>query len=344
MLTLDGTALDAAAAENSFSGVVTVDADGERTFARSYGLAHRGYRIPVTPDMRFALASGSKAFTALAVLRLAEEGVLRLDQRAREFLGEDLPLIDDSVTIEQLLAHTSGIGDYLDEDGDWDVDDYVFATPVHTLTTAEAFLPALDGFPQKHPPSERFSYCNGGYMVLAIILERATAEVFHDIVRRTVLAPAGLADTDYLRLDDLPGSAATGYLHDQGDRVNTLHLPVLGNGDGGAFSTAADLHRFWCALHAGRIVSPGTLATMIAPRSNVPDEGMRYGLGLWLHATGPATVIEGYDAGVSFRSTHIPASRTTVTVLGNSSEGAWPVIRVTADAVDTLMPGPGTRP
>ncbi|HMR48402.1 MAG TPA: serine hydrolase domain-containing protein [Arachnia sp.] len=339
MITLDVAALDAAAARNSFSGVVAVDVGGVRTFERCYGFAHRGYRVPVTAEMQFALASGSKTFTALAVLRLVENGMLRLDQRVREILADDLPLIDDAVTVEQLLAHTSGIGDYLDEDGDWEVEDYVFAVPVHTLTSAEAFLPALDGFPQKFPPGERFAYCNGGFMVLAVVLERITHEVFHDAVRRLVLDPAGLADTAYLRTDDLPGSAATGYLFDEGNRTNALHLPVLGNGDGGAFSTAADLHRFWRALHAGRIVSPTTVTVMTQPRADVPDEGMRYGLGLWLHATGPATVIEGYDAGVSFRSTHIPTSETTVSVLGNSSEGAWPVIGVVADAVDAALAG-----
>ncbi|MBK7822149.1 MAG: beta-lactamase family protein [Tessaracoccus sp.] len=337
MITLDAAAIDAAAATNSFSGVVTVEVAGERAFERCYGHAHRGYGVPVTAGMQFGLASGSKAFTALAVLRLVEDGTLRLDQPAREILGDDLPLIDDAVTIEHLLGHTSGIGDYLDEDGDWEVDDYVFTLPVHTLTSAAAFLPALEGFPQKFAPGERFSYSNGGYMVLAVILERITGEVFHDVVTRLVLEPAGLADTAYLRLDELPGSAATGYVFDEGNRANTLHLPVLGNGDGGAFSTAADLHRFWLALHAGRIVSPATVATMATPRADVPEEGMRYGLGLWLHATGPATVIEGYDAGVSFRSTHIPGAATTATVLGNSSEGAWPVIGVVADAVDAAL-------
>jgi hypothetical protein len=64
---------------------------------------------------------------------------------------------------------------------------------------------------------------------------------------------------------------------------------------------------------------------------------MRYGMGFWLHRTGPALVLEGYDAGASFRSTHIPASRTTVTVLGNSSEGAWPVIGALAEAIDAEL-------
>ena len=71
------------------------------------------------------------------------------------------------MTIEQLLGHTSGIGDYLDEEGEWEVDDYILTVPVHELATTEAFVRALDGFPQKFPPGERFSYCNGGYMVLA---------------------------------------------------------------------------------------------------------------------------------------------------------------------------------
>ena len=99
---------------------------------------------------------------------------------------------------------------------------------------------------------------------------------------------------------------------------------MLGSGDGGAFTTAADLHGFWRALFAGQIVSPDTVAEMVRPR-HVPDEGMRCGMGFFLHATAPAVLIEGYDAGVSFQSAHLPASATTASVLGNSSEGAWPV-------------------
>ena len=87
--------------------------------------------------------------------------------------------------------------------------------------------------------------------------------------------------------------------------MNTLHLPVLGNGDGGAFTTADDLHRFWLALLAGRIVSRETVDRMTQPRHDVPDENMRYGMGFWMHRTHPALILEGYDAGASFRSTHL---------------------------------------
>lgn len=329
--------LDRAVEENAFTGVVTIDVADRRTLERSAGFADRAHQVPMTPDTRIAVASGSKAFTALAVMRLVEDGALRLDQPVRVLLGADLPLIDDAVTVEHLLSHTSGIGDYLDEDADWEVSDYILTLPPHILTTAAAFLPMLDGHAQKFAPGERFSYCNGGYMVLAVLLERLTGETYHDAVRRLVLEPAGLTATGFLPLNALPADAALGYVHDDGDLVNTLHLPVLGNGDGGAFTTAADLHRFWLALLEGRIVSRESVEQLTRPRHDVPDEGLRYAMGFWVHGTAPALILEGYDAGASFRSTHIPKTRTTVSVLGNSSEGAWPVIGALAEVIDAEL-------
>lgn len=72
---------------------------------------------------------------------------------------------------------------------------------------------------------------------------------------------------------------------------------------------------------------------MIRPRHDVPDEGMRYGLGVYVHSTGDALAMEGYDAGVSMRSIHDPSTSTTATVLGNSSEGAWPLAENPAPSV-----------
>lgn len=330
---IDEEALEQALAAESFSGVVSVDVGDERRMTRCVGLAHRALGVPVREDTRFGIASGGKSFTAVAVMRLVGDGMLRLDQPVRELLGDDLPLVDDRVTVEHLLTHTSGIGDYLDEGADWAVDDYVLTAPVHTLTTAEAFVPMLGGHAQAFEPGERFSYCNGGYVVLALVMERVTGEAYQAVVRRTVFEPAGLTGTDFLRLDELPASAAVGYVYNEGDRANTLHLPVIGNGDGGAFTTAADLHRFWRALRAGRIVPSEVAADMLRPRNRVESEPLSYGMGFWMDATGAASVMEGYDAGQSFRSVHLAATDTTVSVLGNSSEGAWPVVRVAMDAV-----------
>ncbi len=115
------------------------------------------------------------------------------------------------------------------------------------------------------PAGERFAYNNGGYVVLALIAERASGVDYHDLVRTLVCEPAGMVDTGFLRSDELPGRAALGYLTADGLRTNVFHLPVLGTGDGGAYTTAADLSAFWDALFAGRIVPPERVAEMIAP-------------------------------------------------------------------------------
>jgi hypothetical protein len=137
-----------------------------------------------------------------------------------------------------------------------------------------------------------------------------------------------MVDSAFLRSDELPARAAVGYLEGDGSlRTNVLHLPVEGTGDGGLYSTVADVHALWPAFLGGRIVSPAWVAEMTRPRSDVPAESKRYGLGFWLHPTGDAVMLEGFDAGVSFRTVHDPVSRVTHTVIANSSYGAWPVTR-----------------
>ncbi len=201
-------------------------------------------------------------------------------------LGSDLPLIDDAVTVEQLLGHRSGIGDYLDEDEHTDISEYVMPVPVHELATTEGFLAVLDGYPTKFAPGAQFSYCNGGYVVLALIAERVSGVDFHDLVHDRVCEPAGMHDTAFLRSDELPGRAALGYL-DAGDslRTNVFHLPVRGTGDGGIYTTVADIATFWRALFEGRIVAEQWVREMVRGHSHDPAESRRYGLGFWLHET-----------------------------------------------------------
>jgi CubicO group peptidase (beta-lactamase class C family) len=317
--------LDAVADRTRFSGVVRIDdADGVR-LAKAYGLADRGHGIPNTIDTQFGIASGTKGMTALVVMSLIEDGSLELGTTARSVLGEDLPLIGDDITIEQLLSHRSGIGDYFDEDAIEQATDYVLPVPVHELATTEGFLAVLAGHPTAFPPGERFVYNNGGYVVLALIAERITGVPFHELVRRNVCEPAGMADTEFLRSDELPGRAALGYLTADGSRTNVLHLPVRGSGDGGIYSTLSDVSSLWSAFFAGRIVSMDRVTEMVRARSDVSSGSLRYGLGFWIHPSSDVVELHGYDAGVSFRSTHDPRSMTTRTVISNTSEGTWPI-------------------
>jgi CubicO group peptidase (beta-lactamase class C family) len=314
--------LGAIAADSGFSGVVRVDGPKGIEVVRAYGLADRAHAIPNEADTQFGIASGAKGFTALVVMRLVEDGALELSTTARSVLGPDLPLVDERVTVEHLLGHRSGIGDYLDEELDQDFSDYLMPVPVQQLATTEAYLAVLDGHPQKFPPGERFGYCNSGYVLLALIAERAAATSFYDLVRDLVCVPAGMADTAFLRSDGLTGRAAVGYVQVAGEwRTNVFHLPVRGSGDGGIYTTAADVVALWRALFGGAIVREETLAEMLKQRSEA-DSGRGYGLGFWLPAGGGGAMLQGGDPGVVFRSVHDPDRVATWTLCSNTGEGA----------------------
>jgi len=140
-------------------------------------------------------------------------------------------------------------------------------------------------------------------------------------------------DTGFLRSDELPAGSATGYVEVDGKwRTNVFHLPVRGSGDGGIYSTAADIGSLWQALFAGRIVSGDWVGEMVRPHSDAPAQSKRYGLGFWLHASADAVILEGCDAGVSFRSLHDPGAQLTLTVISNTGDGAWPIARYLEEA------------
>jgi CubicO group peptidase (beta-lactamase class C family) len=109
---------------------------------------------------------------------------------------------------------------------------------------------------------------------------------------------------------------------------------VRGSGDGGIYSTAADVRAMWNAFFAGRIVSEEWVREMTRPRSDASDHDRRYGLGFWLHPSTDTVILEGYDAGISFRSLHDPHTDTTCTVMSNWTDGAWPVVRRVAEALE----------
>ena len=274
--------LAALAEEHDFSGVVAVSRDGARLAELARGDADRANARPITMATPMATASATKGLTALTIVSLIDSGHLRADTTLRSLLPDALPTVDPAVTIEHLLGHTSGVGDYLDEDTLGDTDDYVMTVPVHRLAEPADYLAVVDGFPQRSAPGTTFAYNNGAYVMLAIAAEMATGRAYHDLVQERVLDPAGMAATAFYRSDRLPPGAAIGYLAD--GRSNVLHIPVRGVGDGGAYTTVADLDAFWDALFAGRIVPMPLVEWMVTPRNDDPSERRRYGLGFWLRA------------------------------------------------------------
>ncbi|WP_041553286.1 serine hydrolase domain-containing protein [Cellulomonas fimi] len=334
-------AVDAALTEEGprdAAGVVRVRVGGAVLLERAWGVVDRRWQRPLTLDDRLPMASGSKGFTALAVLSLVADGTLTLATTARSLLGDDLPAVPEDVTVEHLLTHTSGLADAIDDDADEDA--YLLDVPVHSLVSPEDYLGVLEACVPQRPPGPPLEYRNAAFVLLSLLAQRASGVRFHDLVRERVLRPAGMTRTDFLRSDELPPDAAVGYVR-VGDawRSHVLHLPVVGGGDGGAYTTAADMERFWDALLAGRVVPPALVAEATTPHATTADGAYAYGLGLWLPPWAPGVVqLEGEDAGVSFWSAHraaVPggAPEVTATVAGTTAGAAWPVER----AVRTVL-------
>lgn len=306
--------------DDDFSGVVSVR-HRDATTVITRGLADRSSGQPIEATTRFACASAAKTFTALVALRVIEAGALSLDTRVAEYLPE-LPQLHPQITVRHLLEHTSGMGDYLDEEDDTDIEDVVLSIPVAELATPASVLPMLDLAPRAEP-DEPFHYNNGGFVALAVVVERAAGGDYYRQAQE-VFDAAGMASSGYFRTDDLPSDTALGYL--MSGATNIDNLPVRGNGDGGVFLTVGDIDRFWDAFADGRLLGPGLRAEMVTPHQDAGRDG-RYGWGVWLNADGSTWSMEGMDAGVSFRSTHVRERQLTFTVVSNTTSGAWPALR-----------------
>lgn len=321
--------LEEFAITTGFSGVARVQHGGEVISEFACGHADRANDRMNNLETRFGVASGTKAFTALTIMSLVESGELTLDTTVRSVVAGDLPNVDAAVTIDHLLTHRSGVGDYIDEEAGGDIDDYLLGRlSPHVLETASDYLPLLNEHEQRSLPGEHFAYNNSGFVILSLVIEVLTGS-FHQAVRDRVLTKAAMPSVGFFRSDDLPANTAVGYL--ENGRSNVFHLPVVGMGDGGVFLTLEDSAVFWDALFSGRIVSLESVAAMTAEVS-VHNETRSYGKGFWLGQGADHVWIEGMDAGVSFQSGVFRADDVRYSVLSNTSSGVWPLVKAIRDA------------
>ena len=335
--------IDAAAQANRFSGVVSLHLGPNLVFERAYGYADRSNRVANAMQTRFGTASATKTFTALSVCALIEQELLALDTPVTDVLGVELPHVSHDVTIEHLLTHTSGIGDYYDEEVVTDVTSFHVSIPWYRLERPRDYLPLVAEPPPKFAPGERFSYCNSGFILLGLVVEELAGVAYQEFVQTRVFERAGMSESGFVRLDALPERTAIGYIEADGTwRTNVYNLPVVGGPDGGAFSTAADMAKFWSALHRDLIVGREWRERFLRPRVPASTSGVFYGLGVWIYQgrdRAPFHLVDGADAGVSFRSLYGRESGISYTVACNAPPGARAIVDLLDDAIVGLDRG-----
>lgn len=332
------TELESLPAESPFSGVVTVHQRGEQVFAQAYGDANKSDSLPNKIDTKFAVASGAKTFTAVAICQLIEQGVLALDTRLVDCLDVKFPQFDPAVTVHQLLSHTSGIPDYFDEEVMDDYEALWAERPMYKIRTPKDFLPLFQDAPMKFAPGAKFAYNNAGYVVLGLIVEQASGMAFPDYVQQHIFDPCGMRDSGYYRFDRLPAHTATGYVRDAdgGWRSNIYTMPIVGGPDGGVYVTAPDVRKFWDNLRNNRLLGADMTRAMLSVQATMDGENA-YGYGVWLKtADGAVTRVhmEGADPGVAFYSAVYPEHEIEFTVIGNTGDDTWPAVKTVRDAVE----------
>lgn len=319
--------------EHDLSGSFLLTRGGETVFEHTVGYADRATSTPVTPATRFATASLTKMFTAVAVADLVNAGSLTFDSRVVDLLPADRrpSTLLPQVSVHHLLSHTSGIADYSEEEEDAPnyLEDYGSLwvdLPCYSIERPIDYLPLFGDLEPYRPPGEQHQYSNAGYILLGLVLEEVTGHAFADVVQDRVFARAGMGSSGFFRSDEPVPDVAIGYLPRSGPdapwRSNIFSVPVIGGADGGAHTTARDVDRFLHAYADGTLL--GASQERVLTRHVDAGEGFSYGYGVLLYPDGRYGH-GGGDPGVEVLAARWPDKDAHVVVLCNGEDLAGEV-------------------
>lgn len=293
---------------------VLVLRDGEPVVRKGYGLADLEQGTPVTPDTRFRLASVSKQFTAAAILLLVQDGSLSLDDPLRRWLP-GLPPATDGITLHHLLSHTSGLVDYED----------LLPPDVDGQVQDADVLRLLEGVDRlDFAPGSRYRYSNSGYVLLGLVVARASGRDFPTFLHERIFQPLGMGAV--ARVDGGPPvpHRAWGYSHSDGNWIRTDQSPTSATlGDGGIYASIDDLAKWNAALDDDRLLRADLRALAFTGHTTTDEADVDgYGYGWRLHASehGPLQWHSGESIGFRNVLLRWPEQRLTVVVLSNRNE------------------------
>lgn len=311
-----------------FSGVVLLARDGHPIFQKACGPANRMCGLSNRMETRFATASITKMFTAVAVLQMIESGRLNWDTAAVDYLGLQNAAIPRGVTVSQLLTHTSGIADYMDDENPIGFENLWKTIGPCASDSLGKLLPFFMDEGPVQPPGAGFDYNNAGYILLGLMLEKAAGIPYCDVIRKQIFLKAGMNHSDFIPLNHVAADLAEGYIPIRdgenflmGWERNIYSLPAYGLPDGGAYCTAWDLVHFMRALRNGILLNRYFTGCILEPHVTV-DKNWKYGYGIWFDIEEGALLRYGHtgeDPGVSARTYHYPIFNLDLVILGNQS-------------------------
>ena len=293
--------------------------DGRVVMAKGYGVANVEHGVPVRRDTIFQSGSVAKQFAAAAVMLLAEEGKLALDDSVTRFFP-DAPASWGAITVRQLLSHTSGMQDYPE---DFDMRrDY----------TEDEQLAMVGRTPLASAPGARWAYSNLGYVTLGALIRKASGRFYGDYLADRIFGPLGMVSARVISEADIVPNRAAGYELVRGKLKNHAWVSPSVNttADGSLYLSLDDMLAWNAALDAGRIVSRSALERMWTPSRLADGRMAPYGMGWFtMEAHGRRLIFHG-GAWQGFKAfiARIPSERLAVILLANQqAANEWRIAR-----------------
>jgi D-alanyl-D-alanine carboxypeptidase len=292
-------------AAGCFSGAVLIAKGNHVLLHRAYGFQDAADTQAVTPSTRFCIGSAGKMFTAVGILRLVQAGRLNLTNTVAKLLPEyPDTLLARSVTVQQLLSHTGGTGDFFGPDYD---------THASELRTPSDFIRLFGRRDPLFLPGSRWGYSNFGFILLGAILEEVCGRSWDCCLKQSVFRVAGMTATSATAFSGNTAAPLSGAA-----QTRLKQLPYyVGLPAGGGYSTVDDLHRFSMALRRGALLNPGYRRLLTRPK--VAAGSAHWSLGLRITVRNGASCYghRGSAPGVNADFTVYPRSGYTIIVLSN---------------------------
>ena len=321
--------------DKNFRGVIYIVKDDKVVCEHAAGYADLSNKVPNTVETKFASASAGKIFVAVGILQLIEQGKIQFEDTLGDLLDIELGLIDEDVTVRQLLTHTSGVPDYFDESVMGEYEELWTDYPNYKIRRNNDLFPLFLDKPMMYPRREKFQYNNSGYVLLASIIEKITGMYFDEYLQKYIFDVCDMTSTGYYELDRLPAKCASNYIwcdDTKSFRTNIFSVDAKGTGAGGAFITVKDIANFWKGLLGGKLLSKEMVSQMLSKQSgdgSDPEEGY-YGYGVWIIENENGIDIpyfQGCDPGVSFISEYNPNNNTISVMVSNYRDNVWKEMR-----------------
>ncbi len=255
----------------NFQGAALVAKNGKVIFKNGYGMASIELSVPNTAETKFLIGSITKQFTATAVMQLVEKGLVNLDDPITKYLPDYPKETGDKVTIHHLLRHTAGVPSYTDMPD-------AMARRTQPVTLDE-LVGLFKDKPLDFEPGEQFKYSNSGYLLLGIVIEKASGMTYEDYLRQNIFDVIGMDNSGYAHQDKIIPGRACGYREGQDDELLNDYVVHMSwpYAAGGLYSTVEDMLRWDQALYTEKLLTKGSLEKMFTP--GLRDYGYGWGIG-----------------------------------------------------------------